>query len=395
MRCISSTQASFELPDASKPLSNINLILGDNASGKSTVLKAIALSILGGALPSAGFRPFYLVRRGAMKPKLTVSSNLEINGESIESTAHLRQVGTEDVIEPSGFSEGEAVPDAMYDQESPLYFLCGYGSKRDAEDGLAYNPSERDKGRSARFQRVASLFEEKAQLRPFSVWLTQLTAPKDGVLSPHHDDAVNVVESLLSGTEMEWTRGIIDGEAHFRGRGTEAFWGIPFPALSDGYRAFLSWVGDLLHHLCAVTPIDQKIVNLPGIVLVDEVDAFLHPSWQRRVLADLSKTFPAIQFFVTSHSPILAGSVPRENLFICEAGEEGQVLRSAPESIYGKTAEDILLSSYFGLRSTRNPQAEANLQVLAEEREIAARNVLKNQDESSARAYLALLEEKI
>jgi hypothetical protein len=134
------------------------------------------------------------------------------------------------------------------------------------------------------------------------------------------------------------------------------------------------------------------LAELPGIVLVDEVDAYLHPSWQRRVLSELSTTFPALQFFVTSHSPILAGSIPDASLFVCEKSGRGQIVRPASESVYGKTAEEILLSSYFGLQTTRNPEAEEGHRLQLERREAAARQLLQRGDEESARAYLALLE---
>ena len=227
-RCISKTEATFPLPDPETPLSNMSLILGNNGSGKSTILKAIALAVLGGSLGSAGFRPYYLVRRPEGMPtkaSLNVTATLHTGGATKMASASLRALRGEDILEPeaTGFKapneEKLSVPDELYLADSPQYFLCGYGSNRHVEEGLAYNPSERDKGRSARYQRVVSLFEERAQLRPFSAWLLQLTAPPNGRLSPHHDDVIRILRTLLKDTGIAWTSGIVDGEAHFVSEG--------------------------------------------------------------------------------------------------------------------------------------------------------------------------------
>jgi predicted ATP-binding protein involved in virulence len=60
---------------------------------------------------------------------------------------------------------------------------------------------------------------------------------------------------------------------------------------------------------------DRILDETPGVVLVDELDGHLHPRWQRHVVADLIKTFPAIQFFATTHSPQIVGETDRSLLF--------------------------------------------------------------------------------
>jgi hypothetical protein len=61
----------------------------------------------------------------------------------------------------------------------------------------------------------------------------------------------------------------------------------------------------------------------PGVVIIDEIDAHLHPEWQRRVIYDLMTTFPNIQFFVTTHSPFIIQGLPRsETTRIIRLGDE-------------------------------------------------------------------------
>lgn len=104
----------------------------------------------------------------------------------------------------------------------------------------------------------------------------------------------------------------------------------PLGNLSDGQRMLLAMVADIA--IKAVTlnahlipadkldPDDELLVlkKTPGVVLIDELDLHLHPSWQRRVAADLKRTFPAIQFVCTSHSPQIIGEVPPEQIRIID-----------------------------------------------------------------------------
>jgi predicted ATP-binding protein involved in virulence len=64
-------------------------------------------------------------------------------------------------------------------------------------------------------------------------------------------------------------------------------------------------------------------LSAPAIMLVDEIDVHLHPSWQQRVLNDLMSTFPLTQFIVTTHSPQVLSTVPRENIRVLEQDESG------------------------------------------------------------------------
>ena len=95
--------------------------------------------------------------------------------------------------------------------------------------------------------------------------------------------------------------------------------------LSDGYKIVLVLVLDLVSRILklnadipAATP--EILLQIPGIVLVDEIDLHLHPSWQQRIIGDLQRTFPNIQFIVTTHSPQVVSSVPKECVRIIDNG---------------------------------------------------------------------------
>ncbi|MEG5000421.1 AAA family ATPase [Microcoleus sp. B4-D4] len=81
----------------------------------------------------------------------------------------------------------------------------------------------------------------------------------------------------------------------------------------------------------------------PGLVLIDEIDVHLHPKWQRQVVDDLTKTFPSIQFVCTSHSPLVIGEVEASCIRSLERDEEtGKVISTIPLESYGLDANRIL-----------------------------------------------------
>ncbi len=69
-------------------------------------------------------------------------------------------------------------------------------------------------------------------------------------------------------------------------------------------------------------PVLQSVVNMaPAIMLVDEIDLHLHPSWQQRVLGDLMRAFPCTQFIVTTHSPQVLTTLRKENIRVLDRDE--------------------------------------------------------------------------
>jgi len=85
----------------------------------------------------------------------------------------------------------------------------------------------------------------------------------------------------------------------------------PFSNLSDGQRCMLAMVGDIAQKAAKLNPhLGNKVLQkIEGVVLIDELDLHLHPRWQRRVVEDLRRVFPKIQFICTTHSPFLIQSL--------------------------------------------------------------------------------------
>ncbi|CCG09528.1 AAA family ATPase [Pararhodospirillum photometricum] len=86
---------------------------------------------------------------------------------------------------------------------------------------------------------------------------------------------------------------------------------LPLAQLSDGQRVMVALVADLAQKIARLNPHlgEAALVETPGVVLIDDLDLHLHPRWQRRVVGDLRRTFPRVQFFATAHSPQIIGEI--------------------------------------------------------------------------------------
>jgi predicted ATP-binding protein involved in virulence len=88
--------------------------------------------------------------------------------------------------------------------------------------------------------------------------------------------------------------------------------------LSNGEQTMILLVVDIAYRLAVANPIAVQPLQGEGIVLIDEIDAHLHPAWQREIIACLMATFPNIQFFITTHSPQVLSNLKQDKIFIIE-----------------------------------------------------------------------------
>lgn len=115
--------------------------------------------------------------------------------------------------------------------------------------------------------------------------------------------------------------------------------------LGFGYQSTLAWVVDLCRRMFELYPESEDPLKEGAVVLVDEIDLHLHPKWQREVIGDLSAYFPNIQFIVTTHSPAVVQSMSDVNLYTFsrpEGKDKVIVTRSERRNFSGWTVEEIM-----------------------------------------------------
>ncbi len=119
---------------------------------------------------------------------------------------------------------------------------------------------------------------------------------------------------------------------------------LPIEQLSDGVRNTLGLVADLAHRCVRLNPHHgaEAPQRTTGVVLIDEVDMHLHPGWQQEVPAALREAFPRVQFIVTTHSPQVLSTVPKECIRILEVDGDGGTCRTPAQQTAGVSAPDVL-----------------------------------------------------
>ena len=123
---------------------------------------------------------------------------------------------------------------------------------------------------------------------------------------------------------------------------------MPVEMLSDGVRDAISMVADLAFRAYKLNPHLGALAALetPGVALIDEVDMFLHPSWQQTIIASLRKAFPKFQFIVTTHSPQVLSTVNRECIRLLDRTVTGEWLAVMPnQELKGVESEFALLDA--------------------------------------------------
>lgn len=108
--------------------------------------------------------------------------------------------------------------------------------------------------------------------------------------------------------------------------------------LSAGYQSLLWMIMDLSYRVCLLNPELQERSQIKGIVLIDEIDMHLHPKWQWNIVKALKTTFPNVQFIIATHSPMVISSAKEARLILLD--EKQNV--NYPADCYGYEVEDVL-----------------------------------------------------
>ena len=124
--------------------------------------------------------------------------------------------------------------------------------------------------------------------------------------------------------------------------------------LSDGYKATIAWIADLLGHAFLDKQGDVDPAELQGIVLLDEIDLHLHPTWQRKIVPALKRAFPKLQFIVTTHSPLVLAGFEKEEIIRLRF-QDGLVVQDPAGIEPGVLTASELLTNFFEVPRAGRP----------------------------------------
>lgn len=369
------------------------VFVGGNASGKSTLLKGIALALMG---PDEG-REFGggqgWISYGASKASVRLKINGNQQFDGFKPSGKLP--GPFDAEVRWQLEKGDTVPRfraaplpknkrtdsahrGPWNPNAPGWFFAGYGPMRRLTGG-----SPICSGYSARggvVSRNVTLFREDAALSESEAWLK---TNHSRYLEPHNINSKEQIKRLLDGVTNLLNDGLLPHGMKISNitvdhvlvkdfRNIE----LQMYEISDGCRSIYATILDLVHGMFEVYGIDglfkygdnsQVVVDRPGVVLIDEIEAHLHPAWQRDIPEWLKLHFPQVQFLVTTHSPLVAQAADPNGIFVLpsqtDLDREPRPLSAEEfEKLRLGRAEKTLLGSAFGLKSVRSQWANRQIE---------------------------------
>jgi len=137
-----------------------------------------------------------------------------------------------------------------------------------------------------------------------------------------------------------------------------SFGWVKLNELSLGYKTSIAWLIDfatkmIYYHEKSETPFDE-----PAILILDEIDLHMHPAWQQEIIENLTKIFSKTQFIVTAHSPLIAQAALNSNLVLVRRTGDHIKVINEPDIVRSWRIDQVLTSDLFGLKDSRNKKIE-------------------------------------
>jgi ABC-type branched-subunit amino acid transport system ATPase component len=352
------------------------IILGDNGVGKTTILKALSAVI---AVKEKGDVPFYvsrylvdwpypwqLVRSEGVEPaeinyKAGVGSYLQNIHDRVEKKVFWEQKLT--VQNQLGAGGAKRSGTVLFEEVAGL--ICyGYGAGRATGNStLSETPEAADT--------CASLFDDRADLLNPEEWFLfadyRMAKDKDPLTTQNfHLIKAALLKIMEEGEVTDLDVAPVQsnsGSPRQSVRFKTPYGWVRLRDMSLGYQTLVVWLTDLADKLFVRYPNSKNPLEEPAIVLIDEIDLHLHPSWQRKLLKSLSEIFKNTQFIATAHSPLVvqaAGDVDANVVLLRREGDQTVVVTDLPD-VRRWRVEQILNSELFDDTPPVSPQTEADL----------------------------------
>ncbi len=317
----------------------LTVLIGDNGSGKTSILEAISKTLSNIANE---------ILKGANGKELSRS---DVNNAPDKKFTDVKTVfgyglGLKSLEAKLSIAKAGKYPSFLEDikrigrlwlsvdrsHETNLPCFVHYSDKRNCHEVVEYTRKE------DRFDGYREAFDDPKALGYFMAWYIRLQRKvSSGVsLSKFHLTSVDaVICSSLNMTQIYVDTSTGEEVVWFK---TENGADVRFEQMSAGQKALTALFGDIARRLILLNPKLDNPLEGQGIVLVDEIELHLHPKWQQGVLLNLQKSFPNIQFIVTTHSPQVLSTVKRENIRVLSEDFAQEPLAET----YGHPSGDVL-----------------------------------------------------
>lgn len=290
------------------------VLLGENGVGKSSILKAITLALQN--------RDYFATA------KLDAEKFLRIGTDSGYVKVHLT-----DYSQPFHLQFNKDGFTKLDDNQIQTCFF-GYGGTRLLPQG-DHKPAT-TKG----LIRAENLFDPFLPLINAKSWMLTLDR------RPFGYSALALKDLLVRKKEDRLFRRNGEIKLSLADFGNS----VPLEELSDGYQSIIALTADILKVMLETWPTADKA---QGIILIDEIDVHLHPRWKVEIVSRLRRTFPRVQFIITTHDPLcLMGTEKGEVHVLHRDADTEQIVATQFDIPPGTTADRVLTGFWFGLPST-------------------------------------------
>ena len=350
---------------------NLTVVIGNNTAGKTTLLKALQVGLGAylqclGKLPHAAqyrrnfsihdrFMAFDDIERDYVpnpeRTKISINANFySTDGiENMNPHFTLRDISWSREFNGSSTSHSRAcvgqLMDAVQDMESKRFELhdgavypivLSFGAKRTSDAQVKL--TKKMKERASRVEKAYKFaLHDKVDFDGAMEWLSRYDKNlKDGKefegTREAFFEALQTAIPALS--DIDFDHGEIEAVVTVTGHQPSRH---HFSYMSDGLQSMINIVAEIAHRCIELNGCLGKnaVKKTPGVVMIDEIDLYLHPHWQKHVLQDLAKAFPLIQFIVSTHSPFIVQSLQKDQLisFDDDVLTEGEPYRESLEDI--------------------------------------------------------------
>lgn len=311
------------------------VIIGENGTGKTSILQSIAMAAAGGRhINSLMGNPKSLADKRQRKANVSIKAQFVLDGRlakdreypgypgkrpagEVRVDADVNVRGT-DVVETSRYVDVDSGVDPIIEARqvnASLWFVAAYGVHRFLPPDAQWKPTL-DRGSIDRLRPV---------FKPVSLIGTAfnniLVQKKATAYRRVLRDALFRVGGLLPELKDIELRGksgdrALEDQHRFVQALPSGEMKLPASWLSHGYQSTIAWIADLVGHILWEAKLERDLLpsEMEGLVLIDELDLYLHPRWQRVLIRLLKATFPRLQFIATTHSPLaLVGLRPDED----------------------------------------------------------------------------------
>ena len=331
------------------------VLMGQNGSGKTIVMRALSLALCASdkRSQSAGRN---LLSFGKDQGKIEVLLQSEEGLESSLITALQRNYG-----------EVEVESRTISPLETGHLLVLGFPALRGAPSNDPVGPASYTPSRVGP-QDLRPLLENTIDYRmdDFKQWIVNILSQskKDKKSRQIRSLLDQIIIDLVPGDFL----GFADIEADFKIRlkrktfddlGSSKYDYIEFGSVSQGMSSIFNWLGVLIQRLHYYYGSDDNPKLQKAIVLIDEMDAHLHPEWQRKLVSLTKKHFPNVQMIVSTHSVLMAGAVKREEIRMIDRDPFDGVysVRKPGRQTYGLKSSDLFVE-VFEMKTDRNPKTE-------------------------------------